>query len=391
MTAPAFNPADLWERLVHRGVSKADATKHVLLTVGNLPEKVQADYLKDVDPGKLASFGLGAADMMSFGLGDQAARAVLGKEAALTQQAAQSQHPTAHLAGEIAGIFSPIALERGLAAAGVKVAPTAIGAAVRGIKSLPARALAKTALNTATGAGYAAAQAAGRTEGGLTPRLAAAKQAAVPGAIAGAVLPLGLAALGAAGARVLKPVAERLAGKAPVAAEAAPSLLTPATRAALEERIARPTGGPLEDIAGAQADLAAGKITPQDFNTAMELASRGVNRPPVMNSMPILPQLRAQADPMEAVPAFVRNARPVEVPPSGLLPYYPRGGATEQILNPAPAISPMAGNPQLPMDQLKLLLGLPADQFEAAAAMFPEEIVQQVRTLRGGLLQPALP
>src|SRR6266705_1906519 len=167
---PPLTPADLWEQLVRAGLPKADATRHVLRVVGNTPEQIQADYVKDIDPGKLASFGLGAADMASFGLGDQAARALWGKEATETQQAAEQLHPTAHLAGEIAGAISPLALERGLAAAGVKVAPTAIGAAVRGIQNLPARALAKTALNAATGAGYAAAQAAGRTEGGLGPR-----------------------------------------------------------------------------------------------------------------------------------------------------------------------------------------------------------------------------
>src|SRR5256885_15812517 len=122
---PPLKPADLWEQLVRAGVPKADATRHVLRVVGNTPAQIQADYLKDVDPGKLASFGLGAADMASFGLGDQTARALWGKEATDTQQAAEQLHPTAHLAGEIAGAGSPLALERGLAAAGGKAGPTA--------------------------------------------------------------------------------------------------------------------------------------------------------------------------------------------------------------------------------------------------------------------------
>src|SRR5437868_15444462 len=94
------NPADLWEHLVRAGLTKADATRHVLRVVGNTPEKIQADYLKQVDPGKLASFGLCAADTASYGLGDQAARASCGKEAIDTQQAAGQLHPTDHPIGE---------------------------------------------------------------------------------------------------------------------------------------------------------------------------------------------------------------------------------------------------------------------------------------------------
>lgn len=400
MTGPV-KPADLWEHLVRAGISKADATRHVLRVVGNTPEQVRADYLKDIDPGKLASFGLGAADMASFGLGDQAARAIWGQEATDTQQAAETQHPTAHLAGEIAGIVSPLALERGLAAAGVKVAPTAIGTAVRGIQSTVGRAAAKTVLNAATGAGYAGAQAAGRTEGGLAPRLAAAQQAAVPGAVVGTILPLGLATMGAAGSKVLGPILKRVAGAGPAVAEATPGLLTPKAITALEARIGRPLGGPLEDITAAAQDLKAGKISQADFDTAMEMAGRPVRAQqlpirgtvaasaPAVSQEPLLPALRAAADPRETVPAFVRNAPPGS-PGEGLLPYYPRGGAAEQAQPAFPTVSPVPTN-GLPLAQLKLLLHMPPAQFEAAAAMFPPEVMQQLRALRGGLLQPALP
>src|SRR5436190_4316235 len=122
---PDFHPADLWEHLVQAGLSKAEATHHVLLRIGHTPAQVQADYLKQVDPGKLASFGLGAADMASFGLGDQAARAIWGKEATDTQQAAKGLHPTAHLVGEAAGFVGPAAVEHALTKLGV-LAPSAI-------------------------------------------------------------------------------------------------------------------------------------------------------------------------------------------------------------------------------------------------------------------------
>jgi len=105
---------------------------------------------------------------------------------------------------------------------------------------------------------------------------------------------------------------------------------------------------------------------------------------------PLLPALRAAADVRETVPAFVRHDVP-GAPGEGLLPWYPRGGAVEQAATPLPVTSPPMGNPGLPLAQLKLLLHMPAEQFEAAATMFPPEVMQQLRALRGGLLQPALP
>src|ERR1041385_2314501 len=186
-------------------------------------ERAQA-FLKDLDPGTLASFGLGAADMMSFGLGDQAAGLLLGDTARMTQQQAQAQHPTAHLVGEVAGLLGPAAVEAGLAKAG-KLAPSAIGTFVRGIQNRAVRAAAKTALNAATGAAYAGAQAAGRTEGGLAARGQAALQAAPYGAAAGVALPVGIAAAKQAVrpvTRYVDSVLSEVAGKAaPVATKAA--------------------------------------------------------------------------------------------------------------------------------------------------------------------------
>lgn len=222
--APAFSPADAWEALVRKGVPKADATKHVLRQIANQPEAVQAQYLKDVDPGKLASFGLGAADMMSFGLGDQVARKLLGETARMTQTQAQAQHPTAHTLGEVAGFVGPAAAEIGLTKAG-KLAPSAIRASVNAIKSRAGRIAAKAALNAIEGATLAGAQAAGRTEGGVGERAKAAAQAAPYGAAAGVAVPAVLSAIPTAINRaVVRPtkyatnaineVLDRYAGKA---------------------------------------------------------------------------------------------------------------------------------------------------------------------------------
>ena len=236
-TRPQFNPADAWEALVKKGLSQGEATRHVLLQVQNQPEAIRAQFLKDVDPGKLVAFGLGAADMMSFGMGNQVARATEmdglatpygpSSPALLTQQTAQSQHPAAHIAGEIAGLVGPAGVEFGLTKAG-RLTASAVRTAVNAIRNRTLRAAAKTTLNATQGAAYAGAQAAGHTEGGLAPRVTAAAHAAPYGAAAGAILPAVLAGLKRApaaagripGARYLREVLSDLAGAQPPTAPA---------------------------------------------------------------------------------------------------------------------------------------------------------------------------
>jgi len=257
------NDADLWQHMVDRGITPDDATQHVLLRrramLGNMPQNIA----KELDPGALASFGLGAADMMSFGLGDQLARA-LEPEAKLTQDLAKSQHPTAHFAGEVAGLLTPIGLERLAAGAGVHLAPTIVGKAVRTIANPAARTAAQTVVNAGIGAGYAGAQAAGHTEGGIGERAAAAGHAAPLGALFGAALPWVAGGVGAAGKKFLGPVAERVAGPGPVSAVGTEGAAA---------RVARPpVSGPLADLAAAKADLAAGRLSQADYNVAEQMA-----------------------------------------------------------------------------------------------------------------------
>jgi hypothetical protein len=126
------------------------------------------------------------------------------------------------------------------------------------------------------------------------------------------------------------------------------------------------SGGPLSDISQAAKDLEAGRISQEDFDTAMEVAGQGMRgkptatapsspepapispgapgsglqaqEAPAVSQEPILPKLRAAADPMETVPAFVRS-NVAGAPTEGLLPYYPRGGRVEQAVAPKPALS----------------------------------------------------
>lgn len=254
LTPLSLDDASLWQHLVDRGLSRDEATRHVLIrrkaTVDNLPDNIR----KELDPGALASFGLGAADMMSFGIGDQVARA-LEPEAHITQDLAQELHPTAHLVGEGAGLLIPFAGEAGLAAMGAKAAPTALGRLLASIENPVGRAAARTVANAATGAAYAGAQAAGRTPGGVAPRLAAAKAAAPYGAAAGVAAPLLGSAVRVTGKKLLGGVVEDVAGPA-------------------IPRVAKPVRGtgPLADIAAAKADYAAGKISAQDLATALQMA-----------------------------------------------------------------------------------------------------------------------
>lgn len=195
--APQFDPQKAWEALVAKGVSKQEASQHVLRQVLNQPREIAAQFLKDVDPGKLAAFGLGMADMMSFGLGDQIARkldqeaeaaGLEGNGAALTQAAAKELHGTAHTVGEVAGVLTPIGAEVALSKAGV-MAPMALTKFIQAIRNPYLRWAGRTGASAAEGAALAGAQAAGRNEGDLGERLTAAGEAAPFGAVAGAVLP----------------------------------------------------------------------------------------------------------------------------------------------------------------------------------------------------------
>lgn len=320
------DPADLWDYLVHKGLSEKDATRHVLLTIQNSPEVTRREYLKDVDPGKLAAIGLGAADMMSFGLGDQFARKLEGQEAVDTQEAASALHKGAHTVGEVLGLVGPAAVEFGLAKAGV-IVPTAIGRTIRAIASKPVRLAARTVANAATGAGFAAAQAAGHAEPGK--RLQAAEQAAPIGAGVGAVLPFALGSLLAGkrlAGRLTGPIADFVAGEGPAAAAAK-----------MPQASQHVAGGVLDDISQALADRKAGSLSEEGFNTAMEVAGqqRAGTAPPPLS---LAPSPRLPQDPMD-IPAFMRQTTAVR-------PSNPQG-----LLAPTQAAERVMGKPNHPIWQ----------------------------------------
>src|SRR5439155_21438371 len=118
----------------------------------------------------------------------------------------------------------------------------------------------------------------------------------------------------------------------------------------LKQRIAEPLGGPLDDLVKAERDFAAGKLTAQEYRTAVDVADaqlRAADRPaqaavaPAME--PLLPRLRAAPDPLTVPPQL----RPLQQLSTGeTVPYYPRGGQLEQAMPPMPHVT--TGGPAFP-------------------------------------------
>ena len=378
------------------------ATRHVLLrrqaTVGNLPQNIK----QELDPGALASFGLGAADMASFGLGDQLARAI-EPEAGMTQQLAGELHPTAHMAGEAAGLLGPLGVERALALAGAKVAPTAVGAAVQGIKSLPGRALAKTALNAAIGAGYAGAQAAGRTEGGLEPRLTAAKQAALPGAVAGTIAPWIAGSIGAAGSRLLGGVAKRVAGPG-LLSEAAAETAAPVTGVTAQEAaVAKALNIPMSQVQGRVGEAAlAARAAARPLVTSMAPAPDVLATPTYARraAAATVPDARIPANSYKELQQLLRSGVPKE---QIKVNYWTRGGAAEQSVPPVPVAAGQPVGPVFafvrgqPYEALSSALANPSTPMQVRTVILQElrrrgivgaGLLDPMNAARGGLLAP---
>jgi hypothetical protein len=186
--------------------------------------------------------------------------------------------------------------------------------------------------------------------------------------------------------------------------------MDPAVAAGLRDRIAQPLGGPLEDIGAAQADRAAGKITEQEFNTAMEMASRRVNAPPAGSLMSLeapaftrgpVPlsveamQGRAGIPTSAARAEALRIQSPLEQLGKGrTLPYYPKGGQAEQTLPPPSVQSPPVigpASPEVMVRQTPYAQLMEALQQPGITARIRQAILQELQR-RGivgtGLLAP---
>jgi hypothetical protein len=271
----------------------------------------------------VTSFGQGA----SLGLASKLGDLLPGAPNSQYLELARQTNPKSAIAGDLAGT----AALGGLAAPLVAGLSPAVGGAVLG-------------------------GALGGARGAIEPipglsRAESAAVAGTAGAVSGAVLGKVVAKLTPA-IRTVVANAKRLLGPgiAPADAEAL-------TEAAVRSKLAEYNLAPDVLERAVQSWKAKGELSVRGAPPAKPVATR-----PGETLTPILPKLRAQADPMDVQPAYVRAGNPHNLPtptgvPAGVqqlgtgrtLPYYPRGGAAEQAMAPRPAVSPptpLAGNQQ---------------------------------------------
>lgn len=230
---PQIDPADLWDWLVsQKKLSAEQATLHVNRYLQSVNPETTKQIQAELDPGKLASFGMGVSQAGTLGFGDEAAGLIEGLGAAVVpggrgfSQAYRDATGAEQLTREKAREFQPEADWGGEIAGSVPAAAGALWTKAPQIASLLGRAGARIGIGSAKGAGLAFTEAAGRADGaGVGERMQRGADAAPLGAIAGALLPLVPKAARLAGRYVAKPVravagsvrdfVETIAGKAP--------------------------------------------------------------------------------------------------------------------------------------------------------------------------------
>jgi len=274
-----------------------------------------ADAAADKDTKALAP-SIPATAAVAFGHG--ASLGLAGDPAYL--QLARETNPKTALAGDIAGTGALA----GIAAPLVAGLSPAVGGAVLG--------------GTLGGARGAIEPIPGLS------RTESAALSGVGGAVTGAVLGKFVAKLTPA-IRTVVANAQRLIGTgiAPADAEAL-------TEAAVRSRLAQYNLAPDVLERAVQSWKANGELSVRASGTPTATSASPIAVRPGETLTPILPQLRAAADPLDQ-PAYMRTGNPRGLPTGTgrTLPYYPRGGAAEQAMPPRPATSPpasLAGNQQ---------------------------------------------
>jgi len=181
------------------------------------------------------------------------------------------------------------------------------------------------------------------------------------------------------------PLLDRLA---PAAAKAAPAAAAVAAGTADELAVAKALGVPVDMVRGrvGQAAVAA---------RAAAAPSAGLLDVPVPKPVEPIPGTGGYGFTAEGPPTPpVSTAPTIREMQQGLLGgnrgvgghSYVSGGLSGGTPSP---VSPLTS--AMPLQQLQMLVRLPADQFEAAAAWFPKAILDQLRALRAsqpGLLTP---
>jgi hypothetical protein len=298
----------------------------------------EAAAAQQPEPGTVGSAVTGFGEGASLGLASRLGNLLPGPSNSAYLAAARQAHPVATFGGDLAGGVATGAL---LAAAPLLagLSPVAKGVAVGGL----------------LGAGRGAVEApeGARLLGAGAGGALGAATGYVGGKVVGKITP------------ALSTILKNLRGAPAAAAEA----VAPAGTAE-EIAVAKQLGLTLDQVRGR------------------------VGARPAINQAPLLPALRGAPDPLDA-PAFARNARPAEPLASGLLPYYPRGGAAEQALPPSPVQSAPVIGPASPevivrsssYADLMQALEQPALTARARQAILGE--LQRRGIVGSGLLAPA--
>jgi len=305
------------------------------------------------------SFAMNAAQGMSMGLGSLVGDALSGNnETSNFLSQARGENPKASIAGNVGGAAAPsiilaaMGVPSGIAMgapaglqAGIEAKSPTVGAITGGATAIAGPLLGKALRLTGI------PQLLGRGVGALAAKFASG--AAETGARIADEELIGNMSAGALRRQLAKQ------GLTPDQVE---RQIAQAHMSLVAQRAAQPIGGPLEDIAQAQADFAAGKLDKAGLDAAMEQAGK-------QTGMTGAVKADATAAPAKQVPGTmgpiagtagrgfevtgVRATPPVPETPTiteiqdrlaGLgkgktLPYYPRGGKAEQALAPNPATS----------------------------------------------------
>lgn len=389
MTAPVqpvdLSDADLYESFRDRGLSHDDAVLHVERRRRARPQTKAPPQPQRPGMGKAAA--INALQGFTSGFADELA----GHTAATRGLVPPGLLPALPLVGQVAQMLSPAAAERYTAARddfrqqraeatlfnpGTSLVGTVAGAALNPAARFlgPITQGMGPAATTGTyGAVLGAAQGIGE---GTTPADRAGK---------GAIGFVGGGVVGAAGGKILgplRPLWRRVRGVfkrtdqavARTLGKDAPRETVDQVREAAHRAYLTNQGYPPQVIDQLMATWRAGGKVPTRAPTPPPEPAPPVLRPGE-SLEPILPKLRANADPFEQ-PAYMRAGNPRGLPPvrgrGETLPYYPRGGRAEQSVAPYPAESPaIATTP----NQIPIF----AEYLKGAT---PEEIPERVGLLR---------
>jgi hypothetical protein len=331
-TALALDPTN------ERARSALKAAVAAVTAENQVTKAQEATAAQQPEPGTAGSAIVGAGEGATLGLASKLGNLLPGPSNTAYLSAARSAHPIAAFGGDLAGSAAlATLLAKTPALAGVS--PAAQGIIGGGLLG--------------AGRGAVEAPSGERMAGGLIGGIVGAGTGYVAGKVVGKIAP------------VVSKIVKNL--------RAAPAALGAAAEGTPEEiAVAAKLGIPVASVRGRLGPTAVqasrAPLLERMPGTTRGFTAMGGPTPPV----PTAPTLTEMQQGLTAQ-GMARQ--------EGVLPYYPRGGSAEQALAPRPVASPTQTN-GIPMGQLQLLLRASPEEFEAARAMFPPEVMDQIAQLR---------